>query len=172
MILLWLIKKLPRKERSAYIDVQNQVQLTMSSRWLLRHQNSSRNTHHRRKSIQNTSFLKRQSNIFIFNAIYYMLTIRLARVGRRNLAMFRVVLTEHSKPSKCGYKEVLGSYNPLSHTLSIDVDAVKKYVSQWASLSERVAKLLYKQTNDQMYTKFFSLRESVSKTKNPDKHNV
>lgn len=101
-----------------------------------------------------------------------MLTIRLARVGRRNLAMFRVVLTEHSKPSKCGYKEVLGSYNPLSHTLSVDFDAIKKYVAQGASLSERVAKLVYKETNDENYKKFFITRQSVSKTKNPDKYNA
>jgi ribosomal protein S16 len=29
-----------------------------------------------------------------------MLIIRLARVGRRNLPAFRVVLTEHTKPAK------------------------------------------------------------------------
>lgn len=100
-----------------------------------------------------------------------MLTIRLARVGRRNLAMFRVVLTEHSKPSKSGYKEVLGSYNPLSHTLSLDNDVVKSYLAKGVSLSERVAKLLYKQTNDESYKKFFVMRQSESKTKNPDKYN-
>lgn len=100
-----------------------------------------------------------------------MLTIRLARVGRRNLAMFRVVLTEHSKPSKSGYKEVLGSYNPLSHNLSLDSATVKSYIAQGVSLSERVAKLLYQQTKDEAYKKFFIVRQSDSKTKNPDKYN-
>jgi ribosomal protein S16 len=36
-----------------------------------------------------------------------MLVIRLSRHGRKNLAVYRVVLSEHTKPVKYGYKEVL-----------------------------------------------------------------
>gem|GEM_PF-2975657 len=36
-----------------------------------------------------------------------MLVIRLSRHGRKNLAVYRVVLSEHTKPVKYGYQEVL-----------------------------------------------------------------
>ncbi len=99
-----------------------------------------------------------------------MLTIRLARTGRTNYAQFRVVLTEHTKSPKAGYKEVLGFYNPIKHEAVINTDAVKKYVNNGVSLSSRVAKLVYKQTNDEVYKKFFSIKNLERKTKNPDKY--
>jgi ribosomal protein S16 len=36
-----------------------------------------------------------------------MLKIRLSRAGKRNMPFFRVVLTQHEKAAKHGYKEVL-----------------------------------------------------------------
>ncbi len=72
-----------------------------------------------------------------------MLKIRLARAGKRNMPFFRVVLTEHSKASQHGYKEVLGFYNPISKELKIkDVEKVKKYVSHGVQFSPRVEKLM------------------------------
>ena len=56
-----------------------------------------------------------------------MLTIRLARTGRTILAQFRIVLTEHTKSPKAGYKEVLGHFNPIKHEVVMDIDAIKKY---------------------------------------------
>ena len=55
-----------------------------------------------------------------------MLKIRLARAGKRNSPFFRVVLTEHTAPSKSGYKEVLGFFNPISKEFKIDLEASKK----------------------------------------------
>ncbi|HAO15916.1 MAG TPA: hypothetical protein DDE71_10240 [Tenacibaculum sp.] len=47
------------------------------------------------------------------------------------MPFFRVVLTEHTKAAKHGYKEVLGFYNPLSKEFKIkDVEKVKKYLGQ------------------------------------------
>lgn len=97
-----------------------------------------------------------------------MLTIRLSRTGRRNLPFFRVVLTEHHKPVKCGYSEVLGRYNPLNHQSQIDVEKVKALITKWAKPSERVAKLLFKSTNDQLFKSFFVERARVKAVKNPD----
>ncbi len=72
-----------------------------------------------------------------------MLKIRLARAGKRNSPFFKIVLTEHSSPSKSGYKEVLGFYNPLSKEFKIkDLDKVKKYLSTWTQFSPRVEKLM------------------------------
>ncbi len=72
-----------------------------------------------------------------------MLKIRLARAGKRNMPFFRVVITEHTKAAKHGYKEVLGFYNPISKEFKIkDLDKVKGYVSNGAQFSPRVEKLL------------------------------
>jgi small subunit ribosomal protein S16 len=59
-----------------------------------------------------------------------MLTIRLSRQGRSKRPFFRIVLTEHTKPVKAGFKEVLGRYNPLTHTLEVDADAVAAWVAK------------------------------------------
>ena len=100
-----------------------------------------------------------------------MLTIRLARVGRRNLPFFRVVLTEHTKPVKSGYSEVLGQFDPIAHKFTIKADRVKALIAKWSQVSERVAKLMFKETGDELYKKFFTYKTSVqSKTKNPDKY--
>ena len=59
------------------------------------------------------------------------------------MAFFRIVLTEHTKAAKHGYKEVLGFYNPFSKEFKIkDLDKVKTYVSHWAQFSPRVKKLM------------------------------
>lgn len=72
-----------------------------------------------------------------------MLKIRLSRAGKRNMPFFRVVLTEHTKAAKHGYKEVLGFYNPLTKEFKIkDVEKVKTYVSHGVQLSPRLEKLM------------------------------
>jgi len=72
-----------------------------------------------------------------------MLKIRLARAWKRNLPFFRVVLTDHTKPAKNWYKEILGFYNPISKEFKIkDVEKVKKYISTWTQFSPRVEKLM------------------------------
>jgi len=72
-----------------------------------------------------------------------MLKIRLARAGKRNMPFFRVVLTDHTRPSQSGFKEILGFYNPISKEFKIkDVEQVKKYVSHGTQISPRVQKLM------------------------------
>lgn len=99
-----------------------------------------------------------------------MLIIRLARVGRRNLPSFRVVLTEHTKSPKAWYTEVLGSFNPIKHEFIVKADRVEELISKWVQLSERVAKLMFQQTNKDIYKKFFTIKNSSKSTKNPDKY--
>ena len=72
-----------------------------------------------------------------------MLKIRLSRAGKRNSPFFRVVLTEHTKAAKHGYKEVLGFYNPISKEFKLkDVEKIKTYVGNGVQFSPRVQKLI------------------------------
>ena len=72
-----------------------------------------------------------------------MLKIRLARAGKRNMAFFRVVLTEHTKASKHGYTEVLGFYNPISKEFKLkNLEKIAKYISNGVQLSPRIEKLV------------------------------
>ncbi len=72
-----------------------------------------------------------------------MLKIRLSRAGKRNSPFFRVVLTEHTKAAKHGYKEVLGFYNPISKEFKLkDVAKIKTYIGNGVQFSPRVQKLI------------------------------
>ena len=90
-----------------------------------------------------------------------MLKIRLARHGRKNLPFYRIVLTEHTRPAQSGYKLVLWWFNPIAHEMDVNLDEVKLWLSKWAQLSERVAKLLYANTKDDMFKKYFTERTST-----------
>ena len=90
-----------------------------------------------------------------------MLKIRLARGWRKGLPFYRIVLTEHTKPAQSGYKLVLWRFNPLSHTMDVNLEEVKIWISKWAQLSERVAKLLYAETKDELFKKYFVERTST-----------
>jgi len=60
-----------------------------------------------------------------------MLKIRLARAGKRNMAFFRVVLTDHTRASKHGYKEVLGFYNPFTKEFKLkDLEKMLEYFAK------------------------------------------
>ena len=90
-----------------------------------------------------------------------MLKIRLARHGRKNLPFYRIVVTEHTRPAQSGYKLVLWWFNPIAHEMDVNLDEVKLWLSKWAQLSERVAKLLYAKTKDDMFKKYFTERTST-----------
>lgn len=90
-----------------------------------------------------------------------MLKIRLARGWRKGLPFYRIVLTEHTKPAQSGYKLVLWRFNPLSHTMDVNLDEVKLWISKGAQPSERVAKLLYADTKDEFFKKYFQERTST-----------
>ena len=90
-----------------------------------------------------------------------MLKIRLARHGRKNLPFYRIVLTEHTRPAQSGYKLVLWWFNPIAHEMDVNLDEIKLWLSKWAQLSERVAKLLYAKTKDDMFKKYFIERTST-----------
>jgi small subunit ribosomal protein S16 len=72
-----------------------------------------------------------------------MLKIRLQRTGRKNVAQFRVVLTDSKNAAKSGkFKEVLGSYDPHASTFTVKVDRVKELIADGAQPSETVFNFL------------------------------
>ncbi len=98
-----------------------------------------------------------------------MLVMRLSRHGRKNLAVYRVVLSEHTKPVKFGYSTVLGSYDPMQHKLIADVETILSWIKKWAKPSERLAKLLYNDTKNEIFNKFITHRERKGVTKKEEK---
>ena len=73
-----------------------------------------------------------------------MLTIRFARVGKRNHAQFKIMLQEHTIAPGGRHVEVLGSYNPHSKEAVIKEDRVKYWVSKGAQMSDTAYNLFVK----------------------------
>ncbi len=72
-----------------------------------------------------------------------MLMIRLQRVGRRNHAEFRVVVTEKTRAAKSSnYVELVGNYNPHTDVVNFKEDRIKYWMSVGAKVSDTVHNLL------------------------------
>lgn len=75
-----------------------------------------------------------------------MLVIRLARIGRKNTAQFRVILQEKTQAPKSVAKEQLGAYNPLAKErkdqLKLNLERIQYWLSQGAQPSETVHNML------------------------------
>lgn len=65
-----------------------------------------------------------------------MLTIRLARIGKRNKAQFQIVLQEHTVAPGGKHVEILGSYDPHSKKEVLKAERIKYWVSQGAQISD------------------------------------
>jgi small subunit ribosomal protein S16 len=65
-----------------------------------------------------------------------MLKIRLQRVARKHIPIFRVVLTDSKNSTKSGrFKEVLGSFNLVSDEKKVNAERVKYWISKGAQPS-------------------------------------
>ncbi|MBI2410694.1 MAG: 30S ribosomal protein S16 [Candidatus Kerfeldbacteria bacterium] len=62
-----------------------------------------------------------------------MLTIRLARIGRKNTAAFRMVLQEKTRAPKSAAQETLGSYNPHLPKREEQMQLNKERILYWLS---------------------------------------
>ncbi|MFA4937228.1 MAG: 30S ribosomal protein S16 [Patescibacteria group bacterium] len=73
-----------------------------------------------------------------------MVIIRLARIGKKKQAFFRLIVSEKSKDTKGTYLEALGSLNP--HTdppqVNLKTDRINYWLGQGAATSARVHNLL------------------------------
>lgn len=98
-----------------------------------------------------------------------MLTIRLAGIGRSKLPLYRIVLTEHTKPIKSGYHDVLGTYDPIKKIVDVDIEKVHYWISQGAGMSSRAAKVIYKETASEEVKKIIVYKDRERKPKNEAK---
>lgn len=68
-----------------------------------------------------------------------MLKIRLQRVARKHIPIFRVVLTDSKNSTKSGkFHEVLGSFNLMTDEKRVNAERVKYWISKGAQLSGTV----------------------------------
>ncbi len=71
-----------------------------------------------------------------------MLKIRLQRVGRRNHAAFRVVVSEHTRTTTSSRSvALLGAYDPHTNTAQIDAVRAKEWMEKGACPSDTVFNL-------------------------------
>jgi small subunit ribosomal protein S16 len=89
-----------------------------------------------------------------------MLTIRLARTGRENLQVFRLVVQEKTKSPKSGkILDNVGNYNPrdAENKLVFDAEKIEQFLKNGATLSDTVARLLLKNGfKKELVTKFIA----------------
>ena len=71
-----------------------------------------------------------------------MLMIRLQRIGKKKQAHFRVVSLEHTKKPQGEYQQLLGTYDPHTKKLVVDLERVEKMMSQGAQISPTVNNLM------------------------------
>jgi small subunit ribosomal protein S16 len=71
-----------------------------------------------------------------------MLTIRLARIGKKNKPFYRLVISQKKKDLYGDALEILGSYNPHTKELKINGDKIKYWLSKGAGMSATVNNLL------------------------------
>ena len=69
--------------------------------------------------------------------------MRLQRIGRKNDASFRVVVTDSRNAAKRGKNvELLGSYNPRTDTFQVDAEKAKYWIAHGVQVSDTVHNLL------------------------------
>jgi small subunit ribosomal protein S16 len=71
-----------------------------------------------------------------------MLKIKLAKVGKTNKKMFRVIISEHSKDPYGRALEILGTYNPYNKELQIKAERVKYWLEKGAQMTPTTNNLL------------------------------
>ncbi|HQU08230.1 MAG: 30S ribosomal protein S16 [Parcubacteria group bacterium 21-54-25] len=72
-----------------------------------------------------------------------MLMIRFQRIGRRNDAAFRMVVTEKTRGPRAGtYVDLVGTYNPKTKAFSVNGERVNEWVAKGAQVSPSLKNLL------------------------------
>ena len=72
-----------------------------------------------------------------------MLKMRLQRIGRRNDASFRVIVTDSRRGPKSGkHIDLLGSYNPKLNQFQIDSAKAKEWIGKGVQVSDTLYNLL------------------------------
>jgi len=72
--------------------------------------------------------------------------IRLRRIGRKKLPLYRIVIADQEAPRDGRFIEIIGRYNPQTDpsTIEFDEDKVKEWIGKGATPSNTVMRLLKK----------------------------
>ncbi|HEX5004446.1 MAG TPA: 30S ribosomal protein S16 [Gemmatimonadales bacterium] len=74
--------------------------------------------------------------------------IRLRRVGRKKLPLYRIVVAEKTAPRDGRFIEVIGTYSPkakaVADQITVDADKARAWLAKGATASETVNSLLRK----------------------------
>ncbi len=72
--------------------------------------------------------------------------IRLRRVGRKGLALYRIVVADQESPRDGRFIATIGSYNPKAATgqVTVDADQARAWLAKGATPSDTVRSLLKK----------------------------
>lgn len=71
-----------------------------------------------------------------------MLAIKLAKTGKTNKKMFRVIISEKSRDPYGDVLEILGSYNPHSKELAVKTDRIQYWLGKGAQMTATINNLL------------------------------
>ena len=76
-----------------------------------------------------------------------MLSIRLARTGKKKMPNYRVVVIDKRRPRNGRFVEIVGTYNPLKNPaeLNLDAERIKYWLGLGAQASDTVASFLRNQ---------------------------
>ena len=74
-----------------------------------------------------------------------MLTIRFARVGRKNKAQFRIVLQENTVAPTGRHVAVLGSYDPHQKKAVLKTEKIQEWIKKGAQVSDTAYNLFVKE---------------------------
>jgi small subunit ribosomal protein S16 len=73
-----------------------------------------------------------------------MVKIRLTRIGRNKVPIYRVVVMDSKKARDGEYIEKLGQYDPRKKIIELDRDRIEYWISKGAQPTNTVAKLIAK----------------------------
>jgi small subunit ribosomal protein S16 len=74
-----------------------------------------------------------------------MVKIRLTRIGRKKLPLYRIVVMDSGKARDGEYIENVGHYDPRTKDLKLNRDRVEYWISKGAQPTNTVAKLIAKE---------------------------
>lgn len=75
-----------------------------------------------------------------------MVKIRLKRVGRRNVPLYRIVAADSRRSRDGKYLEAVGYYNPKSKQLSLNKERVDYWLSKGAQATNTTKRLITRHT--------------------------
>lgn len=89
-----------------------------------------------------------------------MVKIRLARIGRKALPSYRIVVSDSRRTPHGSALVQLGSFDPIHNTLSLNAELALEWLNKGALPSDSVKTLLKK---DGVYAKFVAAKVEASR---------